>query len=68
MSYGTKDSGKFGIIFAEEELFNDMRDDFSERAGVMDDGYTDTDDTNLVYGLTDQSHISMVDCYVISCF
>ena len=30
------------------------------------DGYTDTDGTDLVYGLTDHSHIPMVDCYATS--
>jgi len=34
-----------------------MKDDFSGRAGVIGDGYSDTD---LVYGLTDHSHILMV--------
>ena len=43
-----------------------MRDDFSGRAGVMGDGFTDTDGNDLVYGLTDHSHIPMVDCYPIS--
>jgi len=32
----------------------------------MGNGYTDTDGTDLVYGLTDHSHIPMVDCYAIS--
>jgi len=30
------------------------------------DGYIDTDGNDLVYGLTDHSHIPMVDCYAIS--
>jgi len=33
---------------------------------VTSDGYIDTDGTDLVYGLTDHSHIPMVDCYAIS--
>ena len=43
-----------------------MRDHFSGRAGVMGDGFTDTDGNDLVYRLTDHSHIPMVDCYPIS--
>ena len=43
-----------------------MRDDFSGRVGVMGDGSINTDGSDLVYGLTDQSHILMVDCYPIS--
>jgi len=46
-SYGTQDSGEFGTIPVEEGLLDDMRVDFSGRAGVMDDGYIDTDGTNL---------------------
>ena len=43
-----------------------MRDDFCGRAGLMGDGFTDTDGNDLVYGLTDHSHIPMVDCYPLS--
>jgi len=32
----------------------------------MGDGNIDTDGTDLLYGLTDHSHISRVDCYAIS--
>ena len=52
-SYETQDSGEFGIIPADQRLLDDMGDDFSGKAGVMDDGYIDTDGTDLVYGLTD---------------
>jgi len=65
-SYGTQDSGEFGIIPAEEELLHDMRDDFSVRTGVLCDGYIDTDGNDLVYRLTDHLHFPMVDCYAIS--
>ena len=51
-SYETQDSGEFGIIPADQRLLDDMGDDFSGKAGVMDDGYIDTDGTDLVYGLT----------------
>jgi len=37
-----------------------MRDDFSGRAGVMGDGYIDTNGTDLVYWLMDYLHIPMV--------
>ncbi len=40
-----------------------MRDGFSGRVGVMGDGFIITDGNDLVYGLTDHSHILMVDCY-----
>ncbi len=43
-----------------------MRDDFSGRAGMMGDGFIDTEGNDLVYGLTDRSHIPMMDCYPIS--
>ena len=36
-SYGKQDSREFGIIPAEEGLLDIIRDDFSRRAGVMDD-------------------------------
>jgi len=39
-----------------------MRDDFSGRVGVIGDGLINTDGNELVYGLTDHSHILMVDC------
>ena len=42
-----------------------MRDDFSVRAGVMGDEYIDTDGNDFVHGLTDHSHIPMVDCFAI---
>ncbi len=42
-----------------------MSDDFSGRVGVMGDRFINTDN-DLVYGLTDHSHILMVDCYPIS--
>jgi len=32
----------------------------------MGEGFTDTDGNDLVYGLTDHSHIPMVDCYPLS--
>jgi len=43
-----------------------MRDDFSGGAGDIGDRYIDADGNDLVYGLTDHSHIPMVDCYTIS--
>jgi len=43
-----------------------MRDGFSGRAGAMGNGFIDTDGNDLVYGLTDHSHIPMVDCKSIS--
>ena len=43
-----------------------MRDGFSGRVGVMGDGFIYTDGNDLVYGLTDHSHIPMVECYPIS--
>ena len=45
-----------------------MRNDFIGIAGVMGDGYIVTDGTDLVYELTDHSHIPMVDCYTISTY
>jgi len=50
----------------EKGLLDDMRDDFSRRAGVIGDGYSDTDSTDLVYGLMNHSNIPMVGCYAIS--
>jgi len=43
-----------------------MRDGLSVIAGVMGDGNVDTDGTDLVYRLTNHSHIPMVDCNTIS--
>ena len=34
-SYGTQDSGDFGTIPADQELFDDIRDDFSGRPDAM---------------------------------
>ena len=65
-SNGTHDSGEFGIIPAEERIFDGMRDGFSGRVRVMGDGFIKTDGNDLVYGLTDHSHILIVDCYPIS--
>jgi len=53
-SYSAQDRGEFGTIPAEEGLLDDMRDNFSERAGVMGDGYIVTDGTDLVNGLTNR--------------
>jgi len=65
-SYSAQDSGKFGTIPAEEGFLDDMRDGFSVIAGVIGDGNIATDGTDLVYRLTDHSHIPMVDCNAIS--
>ena len=65
-SYSAQDSGEFGTILSEESLLDDMRDNISERAGVIGDGNIATDGTDLVYGLTDHSHIPMVECNAIS--
>jgi len=43
-----------------------MRHGLSVIAGVMGDGNIATDGTDLVYRLTDHSHIPMVDCNDIS--
>jgi len=59
-SYGTQDSGEFGTIPAEEGLLDDIKDDFSGRAGVMGDGYIDTDGTNLVYSEDTRERIAML--------
>jgi len=60
-SYGTQASGEFGIIPAEEGLLDDIEMILVGRAAVMGDEYIDTDGTDLVYALTDHSHIPMVD-------
>ena len=46
-SYGRRDSGEFEIIPADQGLLDDMRDDFSGRAGAMGDGYIDVGVENL---------------------
>ena len=51
--YGTQDSGEFGRVPAKEGILDFLRDAFSGRAGVMGDGFIDTDGNDLVYGLTD---------------
>jgi len=65
-SYSAQDRGEFGTIPAEEGLLDDMRDGFSVIAGVIGDGNIATDGTDLLYRLTDHSHIPMVDCNAIS--
>ena len=66
VSYSAQDRGEFGTIPAEERLLDDMRHGLSVIAGVMVDGNIATDGTDLVYMLTDHSHIPMVDCNAIS--
>jgi len=66
VSYSAQDRGDIGTIPAEERLLHDMRDGLSVIAGVMGDGNIATDGTDLVYRLTDHSHIPMVDCDAIS--
>jgi len=46
-SYGTQESRDFGTIPADQGLLDDMRDDFSGRAGAMGDGYIDVGVENL---------------------
>ena len=46
-SYGTQDSEDFGIIPADQEVLDDMRDDFSGRPATMGDGNIDVGVKNL---------------------
>jgi len=46
-SHGTQDSEDFGTIPADQEVLDDMRDDFSGRPATMGDGNIDVGVENL---------------------
>ena len=46
-SHGTQDSEDFGTIPADQEILDDMRDDFSGRPATMGDGNIDVGVENL---------------------
>jgi len=46
-SHGTEDSEDFGTIPADQEILDDMRDDFSERLPSISDGNIDVGVENL---------------------